>query len=87
MVSLLFLGLYLLGNFQDFLDTSQLFLLKSLEISLLIELVLSLFYIIFILFYAVSSGKLALLKLILAFLSLLFCFALVLALKFLSAWF
>ena len=86
-VSLLLLGLYLLGNFQDFLDTSQLFLLKSLEISLLIEVVLSLFYIIFILFSTVSTGKLDLLRLILAFFSLSFCFALLLALKFLSAWF
>jgi len=86
-VSLLLLGLYMLGNFQDFLDTSQLFLLKSLEFSLLIEVVLSLFYIIFILFYAVSTGKLRLLRLILAFLSLSFCFVLLLALKFLSAWF
>jgi len=86
-VSLLLLGTYLLGNFQDFLDTSQLFLLKSLEISLLIEVVLSLFYIIFILFRTIKTGKLGLLRLILAFLSLSFCFALILALKFLSAWF
>ena len=86
-VSLLLLGLYLLGNFQGFLDTSQLFLLESLEFFLLIEVVLSLFYIIFILYYAVSTGKMRLLRLILAFLSLSFCFALLLALKFLSAWF
>ena len=86
-VSLLLLGLYMLGNFQDFLDTSQLFLLQSLEFSLLTEVVLSTFYIIFVLFYAVSTGKLDLLRLILTFLSLIFCFALLLVLKFLSAWF
>ncbi|MQY76083.1 MAG: hypothetical protein GH155_00440 [Spirochaeta sp.] len=83
-VSLLLLGIYLLGNFQDFLDTSQLFLLKILEFFLLIEVVLSLFYIIFILFYAVNTGKLALLRLLLAFFSLSFCFVLLLVLKFLS---
>jgi hypothetical protein len=40
-VSLLCLFLYSLGNYQDFLDSTQLFLLASLRISLSLQMIVS----------------------------------------------
>ncbi len=38
-VSILLLLLYVLGNYQDFLDSTQLFLLSSLRVSLSLEMI------------------------------------------------
>jgi hypothetical protein len=38
-VSLLCLSLYILGNYQDFLDSTQLFLLAGLRVSLSLEMI------------------------------------------------
>ena len=84
-LSLLTLSLYLLGNFQEFLDSSQIFLLRLLEINLLFEVFLGLFYIFLV--FVMKKQKQLFVKLILSFLSVVFCFFLLLTFKFLSAWF
>ena len=84
-LSLLTLSIYLLGNFQEFFDTSQIFLLQLLEINLLFEVFLGLFYIFLV--FVMKKKKQLFVKLILSFLSVVFCFFLLLTFKFLSAWF
>ena len=89
-LSLLLLYLYLLGNFQEFLDSSQIFLLGLLEISLLLEAFLGLFYIILIFLMRhrkIGQHRHLLVKLILSFVSVIFCYTLLLFFKFLSSWF
>jgi hypothetical protein len=46
--SLLLFLLYLLGNFQEFLDSTQIFLIKLLKISLLAEVFLGILYILLV---------------------------------------
>ena len=46
--SLLLFLLYLLGNFQEFLDSTQIFLIKLLKISLLTEVFLGVLYILLV---------------------------------------
>ena len=84
-VSLLLFCLYLLGNFQEFLDTTQIFLLDALRLGLLAEVFLGVLYI-FLVFFLRRQRRYAV-KLILCFLSVLFCWVLLLGVSFLSAWF
>ncbi|MBA7659228.1 hypothetical protein ES703_67202 [subsurface metagenome] len=83
--SVILFSLYLLGNFQEFLDSTQIFLLKLLEVSLLLEVFLGIFHIVLIFF--IDQKKHRFLKLILSFISVLFCYSLLLGFKFLAAWF
>jgi hypothetical protein len=87
LLSLLLASTYLLGSFQEFLDSSQLFLLRGLEVVLLLEVVFSALYIGFLLMKALVQGRFLILPFFLTFLSMAFCFGLLLSLKFLSAWF
>ncbi len=86
-LSLLLLCMYLLGNFQDFLDSSQLFLLRGLEVALLLEVAFSALYLAALLAQALSAGRFRFLRVSLSSLALLFGFGLLLGLKFLAAWF
>jgi len=84
-LSLLLFCLYLLGNFQEFLDTTQIFLLDLLRLSLLAEVFLGVLYI-FLVFFLRRQRRYVV-KLVLCFLSVLFCWVLLLGISFLSAWF
>lgn len=83
--SLLLFMLYLLGNFQDFLDATQILLLQLLKASLLSEVFLGVLYIVLVFFLRRQRRHLR--CLILCSLSVVFCYALLLAFSFLSAWF
>lgn len=84
-LSLLLFCLYLLGNFQEFLDSTQIFLLDALRLSLLAEVFLGVLYI-FLVFFLRRQRR-YLVKLVLCFLSVLGCWVLLLGVSFLSAWF
>lgn len=83
--SLLLFLLYLLGNFQEFLDTTQIFLIKLLKTSLLTEVFLGALYIVLV--FIVGQQRRRYLKLILCSLSVVLSYLLLLAFSFLSAWF
>ncbi len=83
LLSLLLLGLYLLGNFQEFLDSTQVFLLEMLKVTLTAEIFLGLCVMV-VLF--VVRQSLAVLRLALTFLSVVFSYLLLLFLQFLTSW-
>jgi hypothetical protein len=82
-LSQLALALYLLGNFQEFLDATQVLLLALLRPALLAGILAA------VVFAAVSIavGRPRAGRLILCFLSAVYCAALLLVTGFLSAWF
>jgi hypothetical protein len=84
LAALLF-ALYLLGNFQEFLDSTQALLLRLLRPALLAEVLLALLYIVLLLVRA--RRRLLVGRLVLSFLSAVLCAGLLLATGFLSAWF
>lgn len=84
-LALIILALYFLGNFQEFLDTTQIFLLHLLELCLLVEVVSGLFHI--LLLFLVPETRHRLLRLVLSFTAVMISYALLLLFKFLSAWF
>jgi hypothetical protein len=84
LAALLF-ALYLLGNFQEFLDSTQALLLRLLRPALLAEVLLALLYIVLLLVRA--RRRLLVGRLVLSFLSVVLCAGLLLATGFLSAWF
>ena len=57
LVSLLLLLLYVLGNYQDFLDSTQLFLLASLRVSLSLEIVTGVWLAGFLVYRNVSERR------------------------------
>jgi hypothetical protein len=84
LAALLF-ALYLLGNFQEFLDSTQALLLRLLRPALLAEVLLALLYVVLLLVRA--RRRLLVGRLVLSFLSAVLCAGLLLATGFLSAWF
>jgi hypothetical protein len=82
-LSLLSLALYLLGNFQDFLDSTQVLLLSLLRLSLLAGILAALCFAA----VSVAAGRPRAGRLILCFLMVVYSGALLLAAGFLSAWF
>ena len=84
-LSLLLFALYLLGNFQEFLDSTQVFLLDFLRLSLLGEVFLGVLYIFLVFFLRRQRRYFG--KLVLCFLAVVFCWVLLLGISFLSAWF
>lgn len=56
-VALLSLFLYILGNYQDFLDSTQLFLLGCLRVSLSLQLVCSVWLAGFLVYRAVQERR------------------------------
>lgn len=83
--SLLLFLLYLLGNFQEFLDSTQVLLIQLLKASLLAEVFIGLVYILSVFF--LRRARRQYVKLILCSFSVVFCCLLLLAFSFLSAWF
>jgi hypothetical protein len=84
-LALLLFALYLLGNFQEFLDSTQALLLRLLRPALLAEVLVALLYIVLLLVRA--RRRLLVGRLVLSFLSAVLCAGLLLATGFLSAWF
>lgn len=85
MFSVLLFLLYLLGNFQEFLDDTQLYLLGLLRVSLLAELFAGLLYIISV--FLLGRGRRRAVRLVLCAFSMVFSYAMLVGLSFLSAWF
>jgi len=83
--SLLLFLLYLLGNFQEFLDSTQIFLIQMLKVSLLAEVFVGLLYLLMVFWLRRQRRFLG--KVILCSLSVLASFVLLLAFSFLTAWF
>jgi hypothetical protein len=83
--SLLLFLLYLLGNFQDFLDSTQIFLIQLLKVSLLAEVFVGLLYLLMV--FLMRRQRRFLGKVILCSLSVVTSFVLLLAFSFLTAWF
>ena len=84
--SLVLLGLYLLGNFQDFAADNLRYLLKALEFCCLIGALISIYALVYYIFHSVSRKTAYLGKIIVSTLSALYNAGIYLALKFLAAW-
>jgi hypothetical protein len=84
-LSLLVFALYLLGNFQEFLDSSQIFLLSLLRVSLLSEMLTALVY--FVMVFLLGRQRRYPARLVLCLLAAALSATLLLAVGFLSAWF
>ena len=85
-ISLLLLLLYALGNFQEFLDSTQTFLLQLLTGASLLEVLVASYYLAFLGFWAVKYRRRYLIRIILTVLALVLWCAVFLGVKFLSAW-
>ncbi|MBN2535314.1 MAG: hypothetical protein JXB88_20710 [Spirochaetales bacterium] len=85
--SLLLLFLYIIGNYQEFLDSSQFLLLKLLEIISLFGAICGMYYIFFLFFIALLEKKILILRFILTILIIILCSILFTGIKFLSSWF
>jgi len=83
--SLLLFLLYLLGNFQEFLDSTQIFLIQLLKVSLLAEVFVGLLYLLMV--FLLRRQRRFIGKVILCSLSVVTSFMLLLAFSFLTAWF
>ncbi|HEC61975.1 MAG TPA: hypothetical protein ENI27_06935 [bacterium] len=83
-LSLVLLAVYLLGNFQEFLDDTQTFLVQLLNMVLLAEIFFGLLNVLMILYI---RHRRLLLRFILTLLAIIYCFSVLLIFKFLSAWF
>ena len=83
--SLLLFLLYLLGNFQEFLDSTQIFLIQLLKVSLLAEVFVGLLYLLMV--FLLRRQRRFLGKVILCCLAVVASFVLLLAFSFLTAWF
>jgi hypothetical protein len=84
-LSVLLFLLYILGNFQEFLDATQLYLLGLLRVSLLAELFAGLLYIISV--FLVRRERRRARRLVLCACSMVFSYVLLVGLSFLAAWF
>ncbi len=82
--SLLLFLLYLLGNFQEFLDSTQIFLIQLLKVILLAEVFTGLLYLLII--FLLRRQRRFLGKVILCSLSIVASFVLLMAFSFLTAW-
>ena len=85
--SIQLLFLYIIGNYQEFLDSSQFFLLKILEIVSLLGGISGTYYIFFLFFVGVIEKKIMILRFILTIISIILCTFLFSGIKFLSSWF
>ena len=77
---------YALGNYQDFLDSTQLFLLRLLRVSLSVEIFCGVWLAAFLVYRNVSERRPFVTRWILLVLSLAGCSALLMALRFMQQW-
>jgi hypothetical protein len=85
-LSVLLFFFYLLGNYQDFLDSTQLFLLSLLRLSLALELASGAYFAIFQVRLCVHERRPFVLRWVLILLSMSASGALLLALQYVRAW-
>lgn len=85
-ISILLLFFYLIGNYQDFLDSTQLFLLSLLRASLGLELACGVWLAGFLVYRNVHTHRRFLLRWILLIFSLVSCAALLVALRYVQQW-
>ena len=85
-ISILLLFFYLIGNYQDFLDSTQLFLLSLLRVSLGFELACGVWLAGFLVYRNVHEHRRFLLRWILLVISLVFCAGLLVALRYVQQW-
>jgi hypothetical protein len=85
-VSALLCFFYVLGNYQDFLDSTQLFLLRLLRVSLEMEIFCGVWLAAFLVYRNVNERRPFVARWILLVLSLAGCSALLVALRFMQQW-
>jgi hypothetical protein len=84
--ALMFLGFYLLGNFQQFLDSSQLVLLRLFEVAAALTGVFGAYAVIYLIVRAVAGAPLAVARLVATASASVAAVALALLFKLLRAW-
>jgi hypothetical protein len=84
--SLLAFFFYLLGNYQDFLDSTQLFLLAVLHVSLILQLACSVYLAAFLVLRSIREHKVFLARFIMLALSMAVCGGLLVSMRFLQSW-
>jgi hypothetical protein len=85
-VSILLLFFYLVGNYQDFLDSTQIFLLSLLHVSLGLQLACGVWLAGFLVYRNRHEHRRFLLRWILLILSFVFCAGLLVALSYVQQW-
>ena len=77
---------YVLGNYQDFLDSTQRLILSTLHLSLVLELVCGMYLIVFLIRRNIRERRPFIVRWILLILSLIVCGGLLLALRYIQSW-
>jgi hypothetical protein len=77
---------YMLGNYQDFLDSTQVLILSALRVSLGLEIVCGLWLVGLLVYRNVRERRLFAVRWILLVLSVLCCSVLLVALRFVQQW-
>ena len=85
-VSALLFFFYILGNYQDFLDSTQRLILSALHLSLVLELVCGVYLMGFLLRRNFRERRPFLIRWILLILSMIACGGLLLALRYIQSW-
>lgn len=86
LLSVLLFFFYILGNYQDFLDSTQLFLLSLLRLSLALELASGAYLGIFLVRRNLHERRPFVVRWVLLVLSLAVCGTLLVALQYIRAW-
>ncbi len=77
--------LYLIGNYQYFLDTTQIFILQILNVFLILHCLFGLYYLFLTIIFTVKNKKIVLSKFILCTVSVAFALVLLFSVKALTA--
>ena len=85
-LSVILFFFYIIGNYQDFLDSTQLFLLSLLRLSLTLELASGAYLAIFLVRQSVHEHRLFVVRWVLLVVSMAGSGALLLALQYVRAW-
>lgn len=85
-LSLILFFLYGVGNFQLFQDSTQLFILRNLEILSLVSGLMGGYYIAVLMILGMIKKKIYMIRLLLVIISIFYNFTLFMSLKFIFAW-
>ena len=77
---------YLLGNYQDFLDSTQRLILSALHLSLVLELVCGMYLVAFLVLKNIRERRAFIVRWILLILSMIVCGSLLLMLRYIQSW-
>ncbi len=86
LLSVLLFFFYILGNYQDFLDSTQLLLLSLLRLSLALELASGIYLAIFLVRRNIHEHRALVVRWVLLVLSMAVCGVLLVALQFIRSW-